>query len=398
MKKMHLFYLSLGLTLFAWAAVASAADFHLSGGGTGMIAAAITDHAATGGTIILDDSQTYNETEALKVGQRNSVANGRVGFNIEAATGAKPTIAFNGGGFVIYAGSADLHVGTNAGGRIKIDARNALVGGGSDGLAWYIGQEDGAPSGAACKATFENLDIDMTGKPGAGWVFGAGGNDAAPLTTGAALTLRNVKTTGAAVVVQDLYGPASYASTVTVDRCQFLEFGSIGVELGAYGLGGNDSVVNFTRSILYQSPAVAAAELNSVVGRLGTLNIDHCDVINEGPTSVAARAVTLVGAGACAITNSIIRGDAGTVNFGSWTATVANSNVSATTVANAGFTFDVNSISEWPVYVAYGLDSSVSGYFVVNNGMQSKTLGATPPVGSGGIPQVPVTLAGFSVD
>jgi hypothetical protein len=233
-------------------------------------------------------------------------------------------------------------------------------------------------SGTACQLLIENVDFDFRGR-GDCIVFGSGGNDGAPMTTGASLTLRNVGTLGGNTAVLSLYAPASYASTVTIDRCRILE-AIIGADLGAYGLGGAGSTLLISRSILYTSAAVGG-DSNCVVGRLGQMTIDHSDIINEG--SVVSRGVTLTG-GTAAVTNSVVHGDAGTAAFGG-TGTVTDSNVTGRSVVNVGFTY-TNSISEIlaDTYVAYGLNFANPDNFRIKQTAASYTLGSSPPVGSVG--------------
>lgn len=362
------------------AGLCSAQTFPVSGGGTNVISGIIDSATPTGGTIIINDSATYTETQNLVVGQRNSAVHGRRSFNIEAAAGQNPTIVLNNSGIIMYSGSADFHFGSATGGRIKIDATNANTGVGN--VIWYIGQENDA-TGTACQALFENLDFDFTSRVEC-IVFGAGGNDASPVTTGASMTFRDVTTTGGSYVFRQLYGPITYASQLNIENCRILDFVNfIGVEVGAYGLGGADSVCNITRTIIYNSPSSGAADSNSIVGRLGQININHCDIINEA-TPGTSRAVTLVDAGVCDIKDSIIRGDAGTINFGTWTATVEDSNVSSTAVDNVGFTY-TNVINEWPVYDVYGSNFTNPDNFKVLAGTLSAAHGTTPPLGSVGI-------------
>lgn len=368
-----------------------AATINLSGGGTDAIYNAIQANLATGATLLITDSGTYTETQVLEVAPRYSSTNGRRAFHIEAAAGTSPSIVLNGGDILAYAGGADVHIGTASGGTISIDAKNSGAGAAP---VWYIGQEDGLASGTACQMVIENVSFDFTGK-GECIVFGAGGNDGAPLTTGASLTLKDVTTLGGSTTIESLYGPASYASTVNLEGCRILE-SVIGVDLGAYGLGGANSVANISRSIFYASSAVSG-DCNSILGRLGQLNIDHCDVVNE--CSISSRGVCITG-GTCAVTNSIVHGDAGTVAFGG-TGTVNDSNVTGRGLVNSGFTYG-NYISELlaDTYMAYGLDFSNTNNFRVKTTAASYTLGSSPPVGSvGGESEGPViSLSGGGTD
>lgn len=389
----RLFLYGIALCAPLWfASQAGCQVFNLSGGGTDLIFNAIESATPTGGTILITDNGTYTESQVLLVGQRSSGVYGRRSFHIEAAPGTTPTIEINGGGFVMYAGSADVHIGTATGGRILIDCLGSTLPG-SNGLFWYIGQEDGLASGAACQAVLENLTVDYTNAAipsiQEGVVFGAGGNDATPQTTGASITLRDVMSIGSVVPVRSLYGPADYASTVNVENSQILEFNDFfGAELGAFGLGGVDSVMNLDHTIIYTSASTTSLDHNSVVGRLGTLNIDHCDIISETPG--VDRAITLVG-GSCFITNSIIHADAGTINFGSGASTADDCNVTARSVPNVGFVY-TNVLESDPLaatYITYGLDFSNPDNFRVFPTSQSASWGGDPPLGSVGAGAAP---------
>ncbi len=352
-----------------------AATISLSGGGTDVIYNAIQANLTTGATLLITDSGTYTETQVLEVAPQYNSTNGRRAFHIEASAGTTPSIVLNGGRISAYAGGADVHIGTTSGGTISIDAKSA--GAGSPPV-WYIGQESGLTSGTACQMVIENVNFDFTGK-GECILFGAGGNDAAPLTTGASLTVKDVTTRGGDSTIKSLYGPATYASTLTLEGCRILE-SVIGVEAGAYGLGGDNSVANISHSIIYTSPAVSG-DCNGVVGRLGQVLIDHCDVVNEG--SASSRGVCITG-GTCAVTNSIVHGDAGTVAFGG-TGTVNDSNVTGRALVNSGFTYS-NYISEVlaDTYMAYGLYFSNADNFRVKTTAASYSLGSSPPLGSVG--------------
>jgi hypothetical protein len=372
--------------------LAAAQNFNISGGGTNQLSATISANIATGGTITITDSGTYTETQDIPVAPRNS-AQGRRAFNIIASPGQHPTIVLNGGGFLAYAGAADAKIGSNSGGRIVIDARNGAIPGSPSTGFWYIGQENGLPSGTACHLTLENLQINAIGLDTL-FVFGAGGNDGTPQTTGAMLTMRNVSTQGARTVISALYGPSTYASTINIENSQLYDFGgntgdAYAVHVGAFGILAPNSALNVTRSVLHTvNGATGGGETNVITVRAGNLTMDHSDVLTEA--GGVSRAITLVGAATASITNSILRGDAGTVNFGTGSATSTYNNVTATAVPNSGFTAS-NSIGEWPVYVTYGINSG-SDNFRVQPAAQSTTHGPSPPLGSVGAGALPTPV------
>jgi hypothetical protein len=362
---------------------------NISGGGTGVLSAAITANTTTGATLFIQDSGTYTESGNLFLGPRRSATLGRRSFDIQVAPGQNPTIVPN-GGIIMYSGAADLNIGSNTGGRLNIDARNSAIGG-TSGAIWYIGQEDGLSSGQACQAKFENVTFDFRDRL-EGIVFGAGGNDGSPNTTSASLTLDNVRTIGGGAVLQTLYPPANYASTVTVTDSQFMDVEShanngSAIVHGAFQLGGVNSILNVSRSIFY-APATTQGPLESTLFLvvLGQTFIDHSDIISLASTTAtpvpvqAARAVTEIEGGEITITNSIVRGEVGVAAFGTGNFTVTDSNVSATDVENAGFTF-TNVISEWPVFDILSSDPSDPA-FIVKGATASATHGSSPPIGA----------------
>ncbi len=376
------------LVLLVFIELGWSATISISGGGTDKIYAAIESAKATGATILIEDSETYTEGQTLFFGQRYDATNGRRAFNLEAMPGMNPKIVLDFGGIVAYSGSADFHIGSNSGGRIHIDARNAMNPGATNAI-WYIGQDNNIPEPAqACQMLIENVEFDFTGR-GECIAFGAGGNDPSPRATNPTLTLRNVKTIGGGEdvfsVIESLYAPVGFASKIVIDQSQIIESQS-GVDLGIYGISGEGSEVEITRSIIYSSPAIGG-DSNCAVAQVGVMTIDHCDIVNEASAEgvVASRGVTQVGTGSCVITNSIIHGDVGTAAFGAGTNTVTDSNVTGRSVVNAGFDY-TNSISEplADTYMAYGLDFSNPDNFRVKTTAASYALGSSPPVGSVG--------------
>ncbi len=361
----------------------------LTGGGTNRIYDAIQSATKTGGNILITDSATYTENKDLLVGQRNSGVFGQRSFNISASPGQSPEIVMSGNVMACYSGSRDMKLGSNEGGRIRVDARAANP---SFGMFWYIGQENGLASGTASQATLENLEIDSTGNAVC-ILFGAGGNDDTPLTTGASLTLRNVTIKGGGdpifggAPIKALYKPSTYASVVRIENCRLYDCAN-GLEHGAFGLGGEQSIMDVSRTIIYIPPSMEG-DINGAINRVGHLILNHCDIINEATNEnvAAARGVVLIAAGAvlptCEIINSNIYGDAGTVNFSGGVASVTDSNVSANTVVNAGFTY-TDSIAELPAdtYITYGTDFSDEDNFRVKQTAQSYSHGSSPPLGA----------------
>ncbi|MBW7939894.1 MAG: hypothetical protein H3C63_14145, partial [Candidatus Omnitrophica bacterium] len=136
-------------------------------------------------------------------------------------------------------------------------------------------------------------------------------------------------------------------------------------------------------------PPSMEGDINGAINRVGHLILNHCDIINEATNEnvTAARGVVLIAAGAvlptCEIINSNIYGDAGTVNFSGGVASVTDSNVSANTVVNAGFTY-TDSIAELPAdtYITYGTDFSDEDNFRVKQTAQSYSHGSSPPLGA----------------
>lgn len=361
------------LMLITIACISPAQEYHLTGGGLNRIADIIDSASAVGGTIYLNDNAIYTETRPLYVGLRYD-GNSRRSFNIEATVGTTPTLVLSGAQLVMYAGSRNVQIGSSTGGRILIDGTNA-----AEPVVWYIGQENGLTSTLACQAALENLDIHL-GARNEGIVFGAGGNDANPQTFGASLTLRRVKIEGGYYPVSQLYSPSSYASSLNLEECAILEFQRTAVEVGRYGLGGANTQCQISRCIFYNSPSTSGVDSNSLVCRLGQTSVDHSDIINEA--NGVSRAVVLLSSGNCSITNSILHGDAGSVNWGTGTATINDSNVTARSVSNVAFSW-TNVIEEWSPYVDYGLDLSDPDMFRVSSTSQSDSHGSSPPLGSG---------------
>ena len=390
----NMIFLLAGLILLATVAGAQP-TVNVSGGGTDKIGNALAANAATGGTIVIDDSQTYTETQEMFLGPRYNATDGRRGFHIRAAAGQSPTIVLDGGGFFAYAGSADAGIGSNAGGRITIDCSDGVISAAGTGMIWYIGQENELASGQACRVTFENLEI-QGGDCANIIAFGAGGNDTAPNTTNAGFDIRNCVLRGSHTQLAHLFGvPNDYASTINIEDSFLLNYlaqdsGGYAIHLGAYQLSSPNAVINIDRTVFYNDPSTAGPfESNTILGRTnGQIYIDHCDIVNEADPlaqggSGVARAVALLDVGTCIITNSIVRGDVGVANFGSWDAQLNDSNLSATAVQNNNFTL-TNTIDEWPVYLAYGANPLASNAWVVDTQTQSATHGPSPLLGSQG--------------
>ncbi len=363
--------------------------FSLSGGGTGLIAAAIASATKTGGTIRITDSETYTESTNLLFGQHYNGVYGRRSFNLEAAPGTTPQIVLNGCLIAVYAGSKDVQLGSITGGKIKIDCKNAAT-----PAIWYIGFDSGLASGTACQMVLENLEIDVTDLFDA-IAFGAGANDETPATTGASLTIRHCTVLGGGdgvfggSAVKMLYKPPTYASKVRIENSIFLNPRN-GLELGAYQLGGDSSVLEVSRTIIYVAPEIEGGDSNGIIGRLGHIDINHCDIIHEASNAgvVASRGIVLVQTlpaflPTCDVFNSIIHGDGGVVKFFEGTGTVTDSNVTGRSIANSGFTA-INCIEELPVdtYITYGTNFADENNFILKDTAASLTHGADPPLGA----------------
>lgn len=373
---------------------------NISGGGTNVLSAAIDANTTNGATLVILDSATYTETENLAFGQRYSAANGRRAINLEVAPGQSPTIVLQNANFTFFSGSDDVQVGSNTGGKLNVNATAA-----ANPAVWYIGQEDGLASGQASQVVIENVEFDF-GTVGECIVFGAGSNDPTPNTTSASLTLDNVVVRGGNIQLRTLYGPANYASTVNVVDSFFYDGQGAqtwNIENGAFGLGGPDSVLNLTRTIVYNSPVGSASpEPHTLVSRLGRTNVDHSDLISIATTAGVDRAIGITG-GAVTVTNSILHGSLdGVVDYGlGGSAALIDSNVTG----GRGFNYAganataTNLIAEWPyAYWSIGTDPLNLNQFAVQIPALSRTHGSTPPLGSRGSASVPVELSNITLD
>jgi hypothetical protein len=198
--------------------------------------------------------------------------------------------------------------------------------------------------------------------------------------------------------VKSLYKPDTYASKVRVEKSIFLNPDNA-FDLGAFQLGGDSSILEISRTIIYVAPDTEGGDSNAVLGRLGHIDINHCDIIHEASNSgtVASRAVTIAQTlpayvPSCTISNSIIHGDAGTVAFQDGVNTVTDSNVTGRTVPNVGFAY-TNSISELPAdtYITYGTNFANENNFIVKETAASYSHGADPPLGAL-TPKIPTSV------
>lgn len=390
-----------GMLMAVWAIAGSSAEaqeFYLSGGGTNQISSVINANAATGGTIILEDSATYTETGNLVVGQRYNATDGRRGFSIRSASGAEPTIVLDGAAFLTYSGADDVKLGSLSGGTIHIDARLANTGSYTTAFH-YIGYEDGLSSGAASLLTLENLNIEADDTRLAILMFGLSGQDSNPNTTGAKIYLNHVRTFGSQRGIWNLYNvPADhYNSTLEIERSVLAGARDFGVLVA-------DRTGSGTQTILSNTVVTNAAANYVTFFRGGDVTIDHCDIIAEG---AAARAVWLLDnasvpssdEGTVTISNSILRGAYAVSNSAVWTVNVVDSNVSSPGgTLYAGSVSDENTISEWPVYLATGTDLGETDNFVLEPTSASASHGNSPPIGSGGVRYVPVSVSAFQLD
>lgn len=363
----------------------------ISGGGTNVLSAAITANSTGVATLIITDSLTYTESAELFLGPRYNGT--RRSISIEAAPGQTPTIVLNGSRFVMYSGSADLRLGSNAGGKITVDATGA-----SSPAFWYIGQEDGLASGQACQATVENTEF-LFGNVSEPIIFGAGGNDGTPQTTSASLTLDNVIIRDGGVQVRALYSPASYASSLTIANSFFYNAKQgINIENGAYGLGGAGSRMVLDHTIVYnEAGSTGSGDPNALLQHLGVVEVDHSDIVGKWAPNLG-RAVCVTG-GNMAITNSIVYGAGyGTANLGSGTATQTDSNIVGGDEDTAGF-ISTNVIRDWPnAYWSLGTDADDPNQFAVVSFSPSRTHGTSPPLGSRGAASVPVEISTFGIE
>lgn len=391
MKKWIMDGLAIALLMLGSAAACLAQPtVAVSGGGLNALSTAINATTDTGATLVIQDSLTYTESAVLNVGQRYDATHGRRAFRIEAAPGATPTIVLNGAAFTIFSSAADVQIGSAAGGRITIDAFAAQTTANEElGMLqlasgfYYVPIEEGPDSEVAAKLTLENLQINA-GNSLSVVLFGNSDRSTANMG-GARLVLRQVEMHGSQRAIWNLFRDSGYDSFVDIEHSEIFDPSAFGV-LMADQLGAG-SVLNMQRSIVYIAPSVAP-QSRAVFSRSGSVLIDHCDIINEGqPTQWG---VALADAPSCVITHSTIRGHEAVRNDSSGTATVVDSNVTATGNPNPGDRFQfTNVIMEWPIYLAHGNATENPLNFHVNSASLSWAHGAEPPLGSVGLYALP---------